>query len=238
MSDPVRDLKRELLAAAERQQGNAVPALTSRRRWFEHSDVQRGGRRRRFVALAAAALVVAVGTASAIGSMRDFFLDGGFIGLPPVGATPSAPESGELVAYWEGLSATLPRNFVRAWLYADGRIIWERRPWHEDPTAGRPPEGANELVSGYLEQRLTPEGVEVVRSSVVGLFDRSRTLLETFPADDDRSWGLGGPPWGGRGPANRLGLFVPGGSDFSGSGSVEVPDGDRLVRLRWGGLRH
>jgi hypothetical protein len=185
-------------------------------------------RRQRILVLAAAALVAVVGTASAFSGVRAFFLDGGFIGLPPVGATPSAPESGELVAHWEGLSATLPRNFVRAWLYADGRIIWDRRPWHEDPTAGRPPEGANELVSGYLEQRLTPEGVELVRSAVVGLFDRSRALLVTVPAHD----GWPPPP----APGRSLALFVPRGSDFSGSGSVEVPDGERLVRLGWGGL--
>ena len=72
---------------------------------------------------------------------------------------------------------------------------------------GRIPEGANELTSGYLEQRLTPEGVELVRSEVAGLFDRSRTLLETVPADDDPWWG----------PDGRLALFVP--SDYcSGSG--------------------
>jgi hypothetical protein len=48
-------------------------------------------------AVAAAALVAVVGTAAAIGTVRDFILDRGFIGLPPQGATPSAPESGELV---------------------------------------------------------------------------------------------------------------------------------------------
>ena len=83
MSDPVSDLKRELLAAAERQQGHAVPARKGHRRGFERSDVQRGGRRRRVVALVAAVLVVVVGTASAIGGVRDFILDRGFIGLPP-----------------------------------------------------------------------------------------------------------------------------------------------------------
>jgi TolB protein len=56
MSDPLRDLKRELLAAAERQQRHAGPR-----------------RRRRVFMLAAAALVVVVGTASAIGSVRDLF---------------------------------------------------------------------------------------------------------------------------------------------------------------------
>lgn len=209
MSDPVSDLKRELLAAAERQQGQAVPARKSHRRWFEHSDVQRGGRRRRFVALAAAALVVAVGTASAIGSVRAFFLDGGFIGLPPVGATPSAPEGGELVVY-------LDKHHYRAWVYADGRMIWQRDTHGQ--LGGQVPGGANEITSGYLEQRLTSEGVELVRSAVVALVDRGRSLLETVP-DDPRP-----------GPFSGLALFVP--PDYSG-GSLEVPEGDRFVRLHW-----
>lgn len=230
MNDPVSALKRELLAAAERQQGHAVPARKSRRRWLERSDVRQGGRRRRVVALVAAALVVAIGTASAIGSVRAFFLDRGFIGLPPVGATPSAPESGELVLHWEGRSATLKTGLsgplVDAWVYADGRMIWSRevRPFT------RPfPEGANEFASGYLEQRLTPEGVELLRSAVAELLDRSRTLLKTVPADDDPRPG----PFGG------LALFVPrdDGSRWGSvdRGSVEVPDGDRLVRLQWRG---
>ncbi len=59
-------------------------------------------RRRRLVAFAAAALVAVVGTASAFGSVRDFFLDRGFIGLPPAGS--DAEYSGERKAprifYW------------------------------------------------------------------------------------------------------------------------------------------
>ena len=70
-------------------------------------SVRQGGRRRRVVALAAAVLVVVVGAASAIGSVRGFILDQGFIGLPPQGATPSTPESGELVLRWLGRSETL-----------------------------------------------------------------------------------------------------------------------------------
>jgi len=137
-----------------------------------------------------------------------------------------------LVVHWGGFTATLPpqgrgQDIVRAWMYADGRIIWDRRPHRPGPVRGIP-EGANELTSGYLEQRLTPEGVELVRSEVAGLFDRSRALLETFPADDD-PW-----PWGHQ--DGRLTLIVPRDSDFSGSGSVEVPDSDRLVRLRWAGI--
>ena len=58
-------------------------------------------RRRRLLIVAATALVVAVGTGSAIGSVRDFVLRTSFIGLPPIGATPSSPASGELeVWYW------------------------------------------------------------------------------------------------------------------------------------------
>jgi hypothetical protein len=72
MGDPVNELKRELLAAAERQQeqhsalGSAGVGRKSRRRWLERSYVGHG--RRRLVALAAAALVVVVGAASAFGT--------------------------------------------------------------------------------------------------------------------------------------------------------------------------
>lgn len=187
MSDPVSDLKRQLLAAAARQQEQTIPAPKRRR----------GGGRRRVVALVAAVLVVAVGTASAIGSVREFILDQGFIGLPPQGATPSAPESGELVLRWLGRSATpVPLSggpLFRVWVYADGRIIWSRD--------GPIPEGANEFTSGYLERRLTPEGVELLRSEVVELLRGSGIPLETVPTDDEPI---------------RFGL--------------EVRDGDRLVR--------
>jgi hypothetical protein len=162
--------------------------------------------RRGLLALAAAALIVVVGTASAIGGVRAFFLDQGFIGLPPVGATPSTPERGELVLQWLGRSKTRARGplsapLVRAWVYADGRVIWSE----ESSMSSRPvPEGANELTSGYLERRLTPEGVELLRSQVIGLLEGSRTPLETVPSEDD--------------PRYHFGL--------------EVRDGDRLVRPR------
>ena len=78
---------------------------------------------------------------------------------------------------------------------------------------------------GFLEQRLTPEGVERLRLEVVGLLAPSRSLLETFPADHDP-----GPLLDG-----RFTLFVP--RDYgTGWGSVAVRDGDRLVRLQWGSV--
>ena len=72
MSDPVRDLKRELLAAAERQQEDAVHAWDDGAvdGWAIPSQ---GRHRRRIVVLAAAALFVAVASASAFGTVRDLF---------------------------------------------------------------------------------------------------------------------------------------------------------------------
>ncbi|MGA9161797.1 MAG: hypothetical protein WB297_13165 [Actinomycetota bacterium] len=61
--------------------------------------------------------------------------------LPPEGASPSAPERGKLVAGKEDI-----------FVYADGRMIWGR-----------------EGLPVWLEQRLTPEGVELVRSGAVRL---------------------------------------------------------------------
>jgi hypothetical protein len=182
----------------------------------------RGGHRRKLVVALAVAVLVPAVAAAAFGTVRVLILDKGFIGLPPVAATPSAPESGELVLRWWGASATHRRPhwrrgvapYVGTRVYADGRMIW----WRD----GHVPDGANELASGYLEQRLTPEGLELLRSEVARLLDHSRALLEPVPADHDPS----------RGPYGGLTLFVPGdyGSNW---GEVWVPEGERFVRLQW-----
>jgi len=130
----------ELRPAAEPRPGRDRP-------WRVHSfpGVRwRHGHRRRLVVLAAVALV-AVATASAF-AVRAFFIDKGIVGLPPVGATPSTPESGVLeMYYW----IDHPRS--RNWVYADGRLI----------RFGAPPR------RGFLEQRLTREGVKLLRSEIV-----------------------------------------------------------------------
>jgi hypothetical protein len=78
----------------------------------------------------------------------------GLIGLPPEAAEPSAPETGELVDSYSSAGGGPPyRGAAR--LYADGRLIWNRY------FSG--PDGPNSLTTGYLEQRLTPEGVELVK---------------------------------------------------------------------------
>ena len=59
-----------------------------------HSRARQGRRRRLLVVLAVVALVAVV-SASAF-AVRAFVIDKGIVGLPPVGATPSTPESGVL----------------------------------------------------------------------------------------------------------------------------------------------
>jgi hypothetical protein len=99
--------------------------------------------------------------------------------LPPEGATPSTPEGGELVLSLWGRSTT-DDGLFRAWVYADGRLIWTKE--------GNSPYGANETTTGFLEQRLTPEGVERMRSEIVstGLFSDDLALLSA----QDVIWGF------------------------------------------------
>jgi hypothetical protein len=140
-----------------------LPATPGPADWDDvlgRASVRQRRHRRRLVVVAAAALVVVVGTATALGGVRDFFLDRGVIGLPPQGATPSNPESGKLVLfYWGPVPGDWGKS--RFWVYADGRLISLRE-------ANRP-EGANPRSTGYLEQRLTPGGVELLRSEIISI---------------------------------------------------------------------
>lgn len=75
----------------------------------------------------------------------------GLIGLPTAGSSPSAPEVGRLVDCWPVNGGGLPYvGMVR--LYADGRLIWNH--YFGD---------GNSRSTGHIEQRLTPEGVELLR---------------------------------------------------------------------------
>ena len=165
MRDPVSHLKQELLAAAERQQRHTVLAPKSGRRWLERFRFVPRRRRRLVVVLAALALTTAATTAGwAI--VHEVVLHKGFVGLPPVGATPSAPESGELVIQYrvdtediEPAKGGQGANGAWGWVYADGRLI-------------------TLPSNGFLEQRLTPEGVELLRSEIVstGLFEHDQPV--------------------------------------------------------------
>ena len=150
-------------------------AARNGRRRIEHSRVFRGRRRRLIVVLTALVLATAATTA-AWGIVREVVLDKDIVGLPPVGAAPSAPESGELVIQYRIDTDDLEhphRHESWRWVYADGRLLTaDARPItrrsHSDP-----PEAATRWSSGLLQQRLTPEGVELLRSEIVstGLFE-------------------------------------------------------------------
>ena len=81
--------------------------------------------------------------------MRAFVIDKGLVGLPPVGATPSTPESGVLeMYYWlHGV-----RGGGKNWVYADGRLI----------------RLGGGMFAGFREQRLTREGVKLCDPGVGG----------------------------------------------------------------------
>jgi hypothetical protein len=127
----------------------------------------------------------------------------GFIGLPPGGAAPSTPEHGELVLEFFGTPPSIDR-WTHMWMYADGRLIW----WQD---VNEPNDSG---LTGLLERRLTPEGLDLVLSEVIstGLFDKNLDLaIEGLtPADS-------GPH------ALKCG---------SGPG-IEVRNRDRLVSLTW-----
>src|SRR3989337_456765 len=118
------------------------------------------------------------------------------VGLPAPGAAPSTPEHGQLVLYLEGNAGGLP---TALWVYADGRLI-------RGDVVGSLPEGApTEGVTGFVEQHLTPAGVEFLQTQVIstGLFEDDLALLR----------GPGDPP------------FL----------TIRVRNGDRLAWLAWGG---
>jgi hypothetical protein len=82
--------------------------------------------------------------------------------LVPEGA-PSAPATGELVAsvgnYFGGGSGGAIAPYGAYYLYADGRLLSASPPDAETLMPGRLGQG-----SGFVEQRLTPQGIERVRS--------------------------------------------------------------------------
>lgn len=118
-------------------------------------------------------------------------------GLPLEGATPSFPKTGELIAsMWEHVGA--PGSFGNGWiyLYGDGRLVWAQA----DPSP----------TGGWIEQRLTPAGVDLIRSEIVRML---RSELNSGVFDLDRP--LPTPNYG-----------FP--RDVNG-GSIQVRSGDRLV---------
>jgi len=118
------------------------------------------------------------------------------IGLPPEGADPSSPERGELVITYYGRPEF---GVLQVLVYADGRVIW-REEYGSNSADG--------ISTGFLEHRLTPEGVELLRSGVItsGLFDRDHHF------DEGRNVPYADLIWG----------------------EIQVDNGDRFVSVRWG----
>jgi hypothetical protein len=119
---------------------------------------------------------------------------GGIVGLPPPGAVPSTPERGRLVLSLEG-NAGGP--WAAVWVYADGRVIW-------GDVGGYLPSGApTEGATGFVEQHLTPAGIEFLQTQALstGLFEDDLALLRD---------------------AGEPGFL-----------SIRVRNGDRLVWLTW-----
>ena len=99
------------------------------------------------------------------------------IGIPPKGS--DAEHSGERRARRQLLRGRRGHPAHRIYVYADGRLIYDlRRPVDL-------PEGANVSTTGFLERRLTLEGVELMRSEIAssGLFGDELDLAPHGPLD-------------------------------------------------------
>ena len=81
------------------------------------------------------------------------------VAVPPAGTAPSGPESGTLELFYWGPGGDLwGKN--RVWVYSDGRLIIQ----YEDELT---PRGVGSAVTGMLERRLTPQGVELLKAEIV-----------------------------------------------------------------------
>jgi hypothetical protein len=102
-----------------------------------------------------------------------------FAGQPPEGTHWSTHTSDRLVLSIRLLGAS-PKSSGDAWnvrnVYADGRMVWQRWTHSGDPIAI--PQGARMVDTGYVQQRLTPGGVHLLRSMILstGLFAHTLRL--------------------------------------------------------------
>jgi hypothetical protein len=94
----------------------------------------------------------------------------GLVGLPPKGAPPSTPERGELIVGFTFGHTPGDAGRFSFHMYADGRVIWQQLGDLE---------GTNRVSTGLVEQRLSPEGVQLVLAEVLstGLLDHDRELV-------------------------------------------------------------
>ena len=107
---------------------------------------------------------------NAYGGEPDALPTVGFIGFPPPGAVPSRPERAAELGGFVVFDGRLPfRGSAR--LYDDGRFIWYL--FHGP---------RNERSTGYLEQRLTPYGIQILVSQREGTSQDPWNLEKWMPA--------------------------------------------------------
>ncbi len=84
-----------------------------------------------------------------------------FAGLPPEGTPASTPANGRIILNISPASGA-------TWnVYADGRIIWQRYSRAGDPLVI--PNRVDPLHTGLVQQRLTPQGVRLLRSRILAI---------------------------------------------------------------------
>jgi hypothetical protein len=120
--------------------------------------------------LALPAAFLGSGGAVAEGNVTDLVPPANYAGLPPQGARASMPATAKL------LVSVSPSPWSTWNVYADGRIVWQK--WNHSGDALVIPRGASMLDTGYVEQRLTPRGVQLLRSRILstGLFEHNLRL--------------------------------------------------------------
>ncbi len=99
--------------------------------------------------------------------------------LAPAGAEKSLPDVGVLVISFDYFCC--PGKTLN--IYSDGRMIWTQYNIVGPGEGGSfplAPQGADEWETGYLEQRLTPKGVELLRSELIssGLFEANHSFVK------------------------------------------------------------
>lgn len=132
-----------------------------------------------------------------------------FAGFPAVGVKPSLPTTGKLVVAFRRYTDSGGAEWN---VFADGRIIWQR--WTTSGDAEVAPKGVRRLDTGYVEQRLTSEGIQLLRSKVLasGLFEdnlnlnlggqRRSWVYYQIRRDDDRMVTIAGLRGSASEPAN------------------------------------
>jgi hypothetical protein len=97
--------------------------------------------------------------------LTDRVLVAPFEGLPPDGAPPSTPLEGQLVMSFVGRVNVIGHDVHAMWVYDDGRVVWKRNL--DSSKADMSVFGAIGPTTGLLEQRLTPEGIRLLRSEAL-----------------------------------------------------------------------